>query len=147
MSERIPDRLPSVEQQPQIETAEIQRSTESLSEKRETATPSSNVAAASQSTVANARSLQDPKVIEIEGIMASGLDDVYMTLPPEQRQKFRILGEQTAININQLVQSGKANWRKIKDLLMNWLRLIPGVDKYFLEKEAKLKADRLMKLK
>jgi len=30
---------------------------------------------------------------------------------------------------------------------MNWLKLIPGVNKFFLEQEAKIKTDEVLKLK
>lgn len=106
-----------------------------------------NISQPAATTAVVPRPSKDPRTLEIEGILSSGLDQAYLTMPVGQRQKFRQVGEETAQSIRQLLDSGKGSWQKIQKLIMRWLRLIPGVNRYFLEKEAKLKADRLMNIR
>jgi len=49
--------------------------------------------------------------------------------------------------INTLLDKAKINLGKIASLIRKWLSIIPGVNKFFLEQEAKIKADEIMKLK
>ena len=42
--------------------------------------------------------------LEIEKILASGLDDIYLSLTPEKRQKFKKAGQETAAKIYQKYQ-------------------------------------------
>ena len=37
--------------------------------------------------------------------------------------------------------------KKIFELLLQWLKLLPGVNKFFLEQEAKIKVDQIMSLR
>jgi hypothetical protein len=46
-----------------------------------------------------------------------------------------------------MIQSGKVNIKKIRNLIIRWLRVIPGVNRYFLEQEAKIKTDRISEMK
>jgi hypothetical protein len=89
---------------------------------------------------------KDPKLIEIESILADGLDQAYLGLSPAKRQEFRAQGEILAHSIQQMLDKGKVNVKKVRDLIIKWLRIIPGVNRYFLEQEAKIKLDRLLEL-
>lgn len=89
---------------------------------------------------------KDPKLIEIESILADGLDQAYLALSPAKRQEFRAQGEILAHTIQQMLDKGKVNVKKVRDLIIKWLRIIPGVNRYFLEQEAKIKSDRLLEL-
>ena len=84
---------------------------------------------------------------QIENVLAQGLKEVYLNLAPVQRQEFKRAGEATARKINQLLRQTKINIGKIIKLIKKWLSLIPGVNKYFLEQEAKIKADEIIKMK
>jgi len=84
---------------------------------------------------------------QIENVLAKGLTEVYLNLAPAQRQEFKRAGEATARKINQLLLQTKINIGKIIKLIKKWLLLIPGVNKYFLEQEAKIKADEIVKMK
>ena len=84
---------------------------------------------------------------QVENVLAKDLADIYLSLTPEKKQEFKIKGEQTAQKINQLLAKAKINIGEIIKLIKKWLSLIPGMNKYFLEKEAKIKADELLKLK
>ncbi|MDD4271745.1 MAG: hypothetical protein PHF50_02980 [Patescibacteria group bacterium] len=84
---------------------------------------------------------------QVENVLSEGLADIYLSLTPAKRQEFKIKGEQTANKINQLLAKAKINIGEIIELIKKWLSLIPGVNKYFLEQEAKIKADELIKLR
>lgn len=84
--------------------------------------------------------------VEIERILEDDLSGVYFNLPDNEKEKFRLQGEKTAFEINTLLSSTKIKVQKIIKLIKNWLLLIPGVNRFFLEQEAKLKADEIIKL-
>jgi len=84
---------------------------------------------------------------QVESILAEDLAEIYLSLAPQKRQEFKIKGEQTANKISQLLTKAKINIGEIIKLIKKWLMLIPGVNKYFLEQEAKIKADEIVKLK
>ncbi|MDD5032145.1 MAG: hypothetical protein PHR36_03845 [Patescibacteria group bacterium] len=83
----------------------------------------------------------------IEKIMENGLEDIYLSLPADKQREFKLEGEKTMKEINVLLDKVKVNIGKIANLIKKWLSLIPGVNKFFLEQEAKIKADEIMKLK
>lgn len=49
--------------------------------------------------------------------------------------------------IGTMLQATKVQTKKIVELLLAWLRIIPGVNRFFLEQEAKIKADKLLALR
>ncbi len=89
---------------------------------------------------------QAARQLEIEKILEKDLADIYVSLPPEKQRQFKVVGEQTATAINDLLVKGKLTIRKIVELIRKWLTLIPGVNRFFLEQEAKIKADEIKKL-
>lgn len=89
---------------------------------------------------------RDPVVLKIEKIMESGVGDAYNRLSPIAKQEFKIKGEQTAIKISNLLKSTHIKVKKIFQLIMEWLKLLPGVNHFFLEQEAKIKTDRIIGL-
>lgn len=82
---------------------------------------------------------------EIEKMLSQGLSQLYQAMTPEQQEQFRTKGEETATAIEQMVTNFKATTRKVLGLIRGWLQFIPGVNKYFLEQESKLKTDDIMK--
>ncbi|HYE60058.1 MAG TPA: hypothetical protein VEA18_02655 [Candidatus Kapabacteria bacterium] len=91
--------------------------------------------------------VRDALVVQVEKIMEEGLEDAYKEMTPVQQQEFKIKGEQTALQIRTLLQKTKVKVKKIFKLLFEWLKLLPGVNTFFLEQEAKIKADRILSLK
>lgn len=89
---------------------------------------------------------KSPLQMKYEELMADGLETAYVTMTPAQQEKFRKKGEEVAKAIEDLTIRLKLTARKVLHLLRAWLKLIPGVNKYFLEQEAKLKADEIIKL-
>jgi hypothetical protein len=88
----------------------------------------------------------DPVTKEIEQIMSEDLGPLYQRMSPEQRQRFRSEGEKTAGTIRVMIEKTKVRIKSILGLLRKWLQLIPGVNKFFLEQEAKIKADQVIAL-
>ncbi|OIO20269.1 MAG: hypothetical protein AUJ23_00640 [Candidatus Magasanikbacteria bacterium CG1_02_32_51] len=90
--------------------------------------------------------VKDEVTLKIEKIMEDGLEDAYKELTPIQQQEFKIKGEETAWNIRQVLKKTKIKIKEIFKLLLDWLKLLPGVNKFFLEQEAKIKADKIISL-
>ncbi|MBI4090021.1 MAG: hypothetical protein HY421_01325 [Candidatus Kerfeldbacteria bacterium] len=86
----------------------------------------------------------DPLVKEIEDILSADLGPMYRTMSPSQQRVFRVEGERTAAAVRRLLEQAKLKVKTILDLIRRWLRLIPGVSKFFLEQEAKIKTDRVL---
>ena len=89
---------------------------------------------------------QQQQIKAVEDIMSDGLGAMYGKLPPEKQREFKLVGEQTARQINKLLSQAKVKVNKIIDLIKKWLSIIPGINKFFLEQEAKIKADEIIKL-
>lgn len=84
---------------------------------------------------------------EVEDILSQDLRDIYLQMPPYKQQEFKIRGEETAQEINDLLDKAKLEVGKIIDLIKKWLSIIPGMNKFFIEQEAKIKADEIIRLK
>lgn len=83
----------------------------------------------------------------IDSILADGLNDVFLKMDPKKQQEFKKEGEETTKKIAQLLSETKIRVVKIVELIKKWLKIIPGVNKFFIEQEAKLKADKIIKMK
>jgi hypothetical protein len=88
----------------------------------------------------------DPETMEVEKILEDGLDEFYASLPEDVKPVFKRRGEEAAIEIGSMVRSLRANAKRLISIITGWLKTIPGVNRYFLEQEAKIKADRIMAL-
>lgn len=83
---------------------------------------------------------------EIEEILAEDLEEVYMSLPQSARLKFRVEGEKAAAKIELLIQKTKLAIMEVIKVIREWLLVLPGVNRFFVEQEAKIKADKLIHL-
>lgn len=90
---------------------------------------------------------KDELTVKIEKIMEEGLGEAYAKLSPISQQEFKIKGEETAAKINELMKSARVKIRKVLKLILEWLKFLPGVNRYFLEQEAKIKTDKILALK
>lgn len=84
---------------------------------------------------------------EIDTILSAGLHEIFLKMSPKKQQEFKLAGEDTAKKINALLDKTKINISKIISLIKKWLKIIPGVNQFFLEKEAKIKADKIINIK
>jgi hypothetical protein len=87
---------------------------------------------------------KDERLKEIEAVLSEDLGDFYNAMTPDKKVKFKKAGEQTAEKVRALLP--KAKQEKAYALIKDWLRMIPGVNKFYLEQEAKLKTDKLFLL-
>lgn len=83
---------------------------------------------------------------DIEDILSQDLADTFLQLSPSKQAEFKIKGEETAREINNLLDKAKFEVSKIIDLIKKWLFIIPGMNKFFIEQEAKIKADEIVRL-
>lgn len=84
---------------------------------------------------------------EIDNVLAEGLNDIFLKMDDQQRAAFKKAGEETVSKINILLSETKVRVNKIIDLIKKWLKMIPGINKFFLEQEAKIKTDKIIKIK
>ena len=84
---------------------------------------------------------------KIDKVLEEGMSEIYLSLSPKDQKKFRQSGEETVKKINVLLSQTKIQIQKIIDLIKGWLSVVPGINKFFLEQEAKIKADKIIKIK
>lgn len=90
---------------------------------------------------------KSPTLVQIEDILEEDLGDAYFSMSPKRREDFKKKGEETASRIEKLVEAVKINSTKILGLIKKWLKLIPGINRFFLEQEAKIKTDKILNLR
>jgi len=88
-----------------------------------------------------------PRQSAIDNVLEDGLAEIYVTLSPEKKQELKQVGEQTVRQIDQLLNHAKTQLNKIISLIRRFLLIIPGVNRFFLEQEVKIKTDKIMDLK
>ncbi|PIT87434.1 MAG: hypothetical protein COU31_02965 [Candidatus Magasanikbacteria bacterium CG10_big_fil_rev_8_21_14_0_10_40_10] len=91
--------------------------------------------------------VRDELTLKIEKILEEGLNDSFQQLSPIAKQEFKIKGEEIALKIRDLLRSTHIKAKKILKLILEWLRFLPGINRFFIEQEAKIKADRIINLK
>ena len=89
---------------------------------------------------------KDPTVRGIESILEEDLADTYSKMNPALQAKFRKEGERVTGKIADMVRSAKLKAREVLELITGWLKLIPGVNTFFLIQEAKIKTDKIVAL-
>ncbi len=127
------------EQAPEFGNVKIERS--------ETPTPAPIAAppiAIPAAPAPRTRIVKDPTLSEIENVLSENIADLYKKLPAEKKQLFKIEGEKIATQINAMMKSGVLRLKKILELILGWLKIIPGINKFYLEQEAKIKADKIL---
>lgn len=87
---------------------------------------------------------KEPILAQIESILEEDLEEVYAGLPAELKPKFLAKGEEVARTIRQMMEQAKVKARKVLKLIIAWLKMIPGVNKFFLEQEAAIKTQKIM---
>lgn len=95
-------------------------------------------------TTVPARKDESAQYKRIESVLEENLGELYFQMDEAHRKLFKEEGEKTVRAIDQLVSSAKATAQKILYLVRRWLLLIPGINKFFLEQEAKIKTDKII---
>ena len=89
---------------------------------------------------------QDEVAVDVEKIMVDGLDEALATMPDDAKQRFLQKGKEIGVLIADMVRQYKVEVKQVLRLLKEWLTTIPGVNKFFLEQDAKIKTDRILEL-
>jgi len=88
--------------------------------------------------------VKPPLYNKVEKVLEEDLAEVFSKMPKDKQKEFQKKGEETTRKISQLLQATKLKVGDIFKLIIGWLKFIPGVNKYYLEQEAKLKTDKLL---
>lgn len=83
----------------------------------------------------------------VEDVLAQGLESLYKELSPAEQLKFKTTGEAAAARITELIQRVTVRLAEVLQLIRQWLLTIPGINKHYLEQAAKIKADKILKLR
>ncbi len=102
--------------------------------------------AAAAAPTAPVRPQKDPELMRVERTLEDGLGDIYVSMPKAARQRFKQKGEAVAVTLRNMIAGAKVSAKKVLALIREWLKMIPGVNRYFLEQEAKIKTDRILEL-
>lgn len=88
-----------------------------------------------------------PIVRDIDAVLEEGLAELFVKMPPALQSEFKHKGEETTSKIAAILLKGKDVAKKVFEAIVEWLKLIPGVNKFFLEQEAKIKTDKILHIK
>lgn len=102
---------------------------------------------ASAAQVQQAQQTKTPEMVKVEGVLQDGLKDYFLKMTPNEQENFKIEGERVASKIVILLKAAKVKVVKILKLITQWLKMIPGVNKYYLEQQSKIKTDNLIRMK
>lgn len=84
---------------------------------------------------------------EIEDVLEEDLETIYWELSEPERLIFRHKGEETASKIRLLLGETTVRVQEVFRLIIEWLKLLPGVSKFFIEREAKIKTDKILRFR
>ena len=122
-----PEQEPAKEQEPTREAPAVVESAEKPSE------PAASVAPdVPEPTPAPVAPDKDEYHVKLERLLEDDLVDIYVSMPPQARQKFKEAGEETAVKLRQMLETPKLVFKAVHDLIVKWLRMIPRVNRYFL---------------
>lgn len=101
---------------------------------------------AAPTPVVTAAPRKDPVLADVEHVLEDGMGETYAKLTPAAKQQFRSKGEVAAGRIRQMISRGHLKLKDVWKLIRDWLRVIPGASRFFVEQEAKIKTDRIIRL-
>jgi hypothetical protein len=88
----------------------------------------------------------DPVTESVEKILSEDLAEFYQAMPPSDREKFKIKGEETVSKIRKIMDGATIKVKEVLKLIVIWIKMIPGINKFFLEQESKIKTDKIIEL-
>ena len=110
-------------------------------------TPSSSLPPSAVSPSASVSSTPKSEfLLQIENVLAGGLGDIYGRMEPTLKERFKMKGEEVARKIEQVIAHGKYRIQQILTWIKEWLKMIPAVNRFFLEQEAKIKTDKILSM-
>lgn len=109
--------------------------------------PNSYPPAGGPNSVQSVPAPADQTLIQIEHALEENIAPYFARLTPDQQHKFKTEGEKVTIEIAQCLKEVKVNVARIFQLIWAWLMFLPGVNKIFLQQEAKIKTDKILRIK
>jgi hypothetical protein len=109
-------------------------------------TQATTASARADASTAPVASSKDEVTLEVETILEDGLRDYFQEMPTEAKERFRTKGAEVSTQISDMVRRFQVHAEKVLRLIKEWLLTIPGINKFFLEQEAKIKTDRILEL-
>jgi len=83
---------------------------------------------------------------ELEVVLAEDVFDFMKQTSPAQQVEIRRRGREVLDQVETMIKQTKVNIRKVIHLILAWLKLLPITNKYFLEQEAKIKAEKMLRI-
>lgn len=107
------------------------------------------VAAAAPTPVARPAVVEKSPLREnIEAALADeSLQRIYAGLPPAVQGRFRDEGSALAAWIETAITTGKLILKEVHRRIVAWLRIIPRVNHWYLQQEAKVKTDAILAIR
>ncbi len=140
-SKKIAEKIPNPDSEKKIELSPPEKITKkSTVESKISINPQTSV-------VTPAQNWNAQRAAAIDAILSEGLNEIFLNMKPSDQKIFIKKGEEAVAKINELLNKSKININKIIAIIKDWLKIIPGVNKFFIEQEAKIKADTVIKLK
>lgn len=81
---------------------------------------------------------------KIESILSEDLKEIFQGMDAAHKAEFKKQAAETASALEILIATAKATAKKVAKLISEWLKIIPGINQFFLEQEAKLKTDKIL---
>ncbi len=85
-----------------------------------------------------------PLECEVDAVLEEGLVQVYETLPPEKKEHFQQQGRSLVKKIEEAIQKSNLKLKRLLQWIREWLKIIPHINRFFLEQELKIKSDKIM---
>ncbi len=135
---------PAIEREavPEKEPAHV----EAAAPSREAAPVAAPVTPIAASEPAPAAAASDPLTESLEMILSEDLGDFYRAMPPATRENFKKKGEETVSRIRSIWGNATLKAKEVLKLIVSWLKIIPGINRFFLEQESKIKTDKIIEL-
>jgi len=108
--------------------------------------PSSAGRAAAAAKPAPQPVTKDELRLKVERLLEENLWELYLSLPPEARNRFREAGDRVATEMRNLIDAEKVKPVDIHKSVDTWLKTIPKVNPWFLLQESKIKTDGVLAL-
>ncbi len=149
LTESVPENLSQPESLPHPEKQEQkpEQKPEHKDKKEKLKSDEPTIPAKSVINITNDQSRKEIQKKQIDDILSFGLSDIFLDLEPAKQQEFKKTGEVTVSKINALLNKANVNINKIVHLIKKWLGILPNANKYYLEQEAKIKADKIIQIK
>lgn len=89
-----------------------------------------------------------PATVEsrLRQILSEDMTELLVQLPADKKREVQAEGLKTIEQIQVLLRQTHLQIRKIFQLIWQWLKRIPGLNRFFLEQEAKKKTEEILEL-